>query len=137
MDPKNIIVWNVRGLNSTARQDSVRIMVETAKVDIVCLQETKMEAISRRLILSMLGSSFSNYIFLPSIGASGGILLCWRDRLGAALATRVDSFSVSVQFVSGEGTPWWLTCVYGPQGRDDKLLFLQELRDIRQQCLGP
>ena len=33
--------------------------------------------------------------------------------------------------------PWWLTCVYGPQGDDNNLLFLQELRSIRANCQGP
>ena len=32
---------------------------------------------------------------------------------------------------------WWLTCVYGPQGNDNKIAFLQELREIRAACLGP
>jgi hypothetical protein len=30
-----------------------------------------------------------------------------------------------------------LTCVYGPQGNEDKLSFLQELRTLRAQCMGP
>lgn len=35
------------------------------------------------------------------------------------------------------GPTWWLTCVYRPQGDDNKLLFLQELRDVRAACHGP
>jgi hypothetical protein len=37
----------VRGLNSSVRQDSVRDLVESCQVDVVCLQETKMQCISR------------------------------------------------------------------------------------------
>jgi len=44
---------------------------------------------------------------------------------------------VSVQFSSRNNHPWWFTCVYGPQGTEQKIEFLQELRDIRQACLGP
>ena len=40
MDPSKIAIWNVRRLNSVARQDSVRSLVESTKADIVCLQET-------------------------------------------------------------------------------------------------
>jgi exonuclease III len=36
-----------------------------------------------------------------------------------------------------EGSGWWLTCVYGSQGTDAKISFLQELRTIRQSCHGP
>jgi hypothetical protein len=32
---------------------------------------------------------------------------------------------------------WWLTCVYGPQETQEKIQFLQELREVRAQCIGP
>jgi exonuclease III len=75
MDPSNILFWNVRGLNGTARQDVVRNLVISSKINVVCLQETKMEDISRINVIQMLGRDFSNFIFLPLVGASGGILL--------------------------------------------------------------
>ena len=78
MDPAHILNWNVRGLNSITRQDAVRVMVDSSKIDVVCLQETKMSTVSRRMVLSMLGSDFdNNFIYLPSDGASGGILVAW------------------------------------------------------------
>ena len=137
MDPSRILVWNVRGLNSQARRDAVRVIVDSYKVDVVCLQETKIPDVSRHCILSMLGVEFDNFTFLPSLGASGGILIAWRARLGVVNSSRVDTFSSSVQFSSSDGTSWWLTCVYGPQGNQEKIQFLQELRDIRTVCTGP
>lgn len=128
----------MRGLNSVTHQDSVRVVVNSAAIDMVCLQETKMEVVSRRLILSMLGSdSDNNVTFLTSVGASGGILMAWRTKLGAVGATKIDSFSVSVQFCLDNADPQWLTVVYGPQGIEEKLAFLQELRNIRTQCARP
>jgi len=61
----------------------------------------------------------------------------WRIQLGTVGATRVDAHSVSVQFCPSDGSAWWLTCVYGPQQDQDKIQFLQELRDFRVQCSGP
>jgi len=137
MYPSNILCWNVRGLNSQARQDEVHTLVNSSRVDVVCLQETKMAAVSRGTLLSMLGSDFSYFIELPSIGASGGILIAWRHGLGQASASRIDQYSVPVEFSPRGLQPWWLTCVYGPQEDDNKLLFLQELRSIRANCQGP
>ena len=112
--------------------------MDASKIDVVCLQETKMSTVSRRLVLSMLGSEFdNNFIYLPSDGASGGILVAWRIQLGIVGATRVDAHSLSVQFCSSNGSAWWLTCVYGPKQDQDKIQFLQELRDFRVQCSGP
>lgn len=96
MDPTKILIWNVRGLNSSARHDSVRTIVEAARVDVVCLQETKMAAVSRRVFLSMLGIDFSDFLELPANGASGGILIVWRCSLATTGENRVDNRSASV-----------------------------------------
>ena len=137
MDLAKILIWNVRGLNSTSRQDFVRSIVDSSRSDIVCIQETKVTDMSRTIILSSLGSDFSDFIAAPSVGASGGILIAWRQHIGVSLARRVDNHNVTVQFSTENGLSWWLTSVYGPQGNDDKIRFLQELRDIRAACPGP
>ena len=75
MDPSKILIWNVRGLNSSSRQDSLRSLVVSSRSDIVCVQETKIASISRRIILSALGADFLDYAVVPSTDASGGILI--------------------------------------------------------------
>jgi hypothetical protein len=44
---------------------------------------------------------------------------------------------VSVHFSEIEGRNWWFTGVYGPQEDEEKISFLQELRDVRAFCSGP
>jgi hypothetical protein len=53
------------------------------------------------------------------------------------LQTRIDNFSVSAQNQQQDGVAWWFTGVYGPQLDEHKIQFLNELRLIRSQCLGP
>ena len=84
MDPSKILIWNVRGLNSSSRQDSLRSLVVSSWSDIVCVQETKIAGLSRRIILSALGADFSDYAVVPSTGASGGILIAWRRHIGVS-----------------------------------------------------
>jgi hypothetical protein len=36
-----------------------------------------------------------------------------------------------------EGNPWWLTTVYGPQEEQEKIIFLDELRQLRLGRVGP
>jgi exonuclease III len=120
MDPAKILIWNVRGLNSISRQDYIRSIVDSTRSDIVCIQETKTTDTSRRIILSTLGSDFSDFTVAPSVGASGGILVAWRRHIGWWLGTsysvaqQVDNHIVQVQFSPKNGQSWWLTCVYGP-----------------------
>jgi exonuclease III len=124
MDPANILFWNVQGYNGSGRQAGVQNLVASLRIDVVCLQATKMEVISHVSVLQMFGPDFSNFVFLPSVGASGGILIALKDGLGSLGNSRIDNFSVSVQFCPAGGTVWWLTCVYGPQGNEAKMQFL-------------
>jgi hypothetical protein len=55
--------WNVRGLNAQVRRSGVRDMVAAVKATVVCLQETKLQAISEAMVADMLGESFMNCKF--------------------------------------------------------------------------
>jgi exonuclease III len=74
MDPKKILIWNVRGLSSTSRQDSVRTIVDASRVDIVCIEETKMLSITDGVLLAALGSDFSEFTAVPASGLVEGSL---------------------------------------------------------------
>jgi hypothetical protein len=113
MYPSKILIWNVRGLNSVARQDSVCTLVDASRADIVCIQETKMLAITNRVILSALGSDFSNFSAVPAVGASGGILVACRRHIRVTDISRIDYHSVTIRVSQSNGQHWWLTCVYG------------------------
>jgi exonuclease III len=137
MDLSKVLIWNEPGLNRKARRDAVRDMVASTCPDLVCLQETKKEAISCRMVMSMLGADFGEFIVLPADGTRGGILLAWKGSVCQHINSRIDTFSLSVQFAHGEGVPWWFVGVYGSQSDVLKLQFLQELWLVRQGCAGP
>lgn len=58
---------------------------------------------SQRLFLSVFGSAFDNFIDLPAVGTRGGVLVAWTGGLCQAIATRIDTYSVSVLFSEQEG----------------------------------
>jgi exonuclease III len=74
MSSGNIVIWNVRGLNSRSRRDVVRELVTSERPSIVCLQETKLDVISQSDILQILGQGF-DYFYLLADQTHGGILL--------------------------------------------------------------
>jgi exonuclease III len=49
----NIISWNVRGMNEPKKRMKIRRRLREWKVDIVYLQETKMEVINIKVIRSV------------------------------------------------------------------------------------
>ena len=70
-----IISWNVRGLNEWDERLRVRNLIKNWRLDIVCLQETKLELITRAMIRSLWGGQHVDWSYLGSCGACGGVLL--------------------------------------------------------------
>ena len=70
-----IISWNVRGLNEWDKRLRVRNLIRNWRLDIVCLQETKMELITRVVILSLWGGQHVDWSYLGYCGASREVLL--------------------------------------------------------------
>lgn len=68
----------MRGINSSWKWDSVRNKIVEAKCDFVCLQETKKENFDASFLKKICPTSFDCFDFLPSVGASGGILVAWK-----------------------------------------------------------
>lgn len=136
MDQPKILIWNVRGLNTRSRHDNVRKVVDDSRPAIVCFQETKLAYISEWDVMSILGRDFRHFVFLPAQGTQGGILVAWREGTFSAEHWRVHLHSVSVKF-SSENEDWWFTGVYGPQQDGEKVAFLNELREVRENCVGP
>jgi exonuclease III len=76
-----IIDWNVRGANNPAKRRALQLFFSDKPCNIVCLQETKIENMTRALVVEMLGPRFGdNFICLPANGARGGVLIaCTSD----------------------------------------------------------
>ena len=94
MDQLSILIWNLRGLNSFARQSVVCSLVRDNHISIVCFQETKVQLVTLQLIVQACGPRFQNFISVPSNGASGGLIIAWDDDL-----VQIDEVSSSNNFI--------------------------------------
>ena len=128
----NILNWNVRGLNDGARRDSVFDLVRDTGSSVVCLQETKLAAIDRAVVLRTLGTKFlNNYAVLPALQTRRGILLAvFEDYFTLSNVSLTCNTVTAMITMKADNMEWWITVVYGPQTDADKLLFLQELKDL-------
>ena len=82
----NILSWNVSGLNCPNKRLMVRTLLRQWRVDIVCLQETKLEFISRKDVISLWGCRYVDWCYMAASRVAVGILLMWDKRV----VTRVD-----------------------------------------------
>jgi exonuclease III len=107
-----IVSWNMRGLNDGSKRLRVRNLLRTWKADIVCLQETKLEAVDWGTIQSLWRGQYVDWLCLNSSGVSGGILIMW---VVEKVDEAVGRFSISCRFkVVLYGFEWGFTRVYGP-----------------------
>jgi len=55
-----------RGLNDKGRRDNQRKIVDASKPAVICLQETELENISERDVVSLFRRDFTQFVFLPT-----------------------------------------------------------------------
>ena len=91
MKPK-ILSWNVRGLNEGKKRLKVRNLLRNWKVDTVCFQETKVDFISNNFVRSLWGCLYVEWCYVPSRGASGGILVLWDRRVVTKVEVALGRF---------------------------------------------
>jgi endonuclease/exonuclease/phosphatase family metal-dependent hydrolase len=56
-----IISWNVRGMNELDKRLRIKNLLKGWKVDVVCLQETKLGLISSRVVRSLWGGQYVDW----------------------------------------------------------------------------
>ena len=93
-----ILSWNVRELNDRDKRLQVRSLIKQWGADIICLQETKLEQVTRRIVRSLWDIHHVDWMFLGFVGASGGILLMWDRRVVEKIDEVVGDFLVSCRF---------------------------------------
>lgn len=131
-----IISWNVRGLGSRSKRRVLKEKLVNSKADVVILQETKKDVIQRKLIGSIWGIRYSDWVSIPSNGRSGGILIMWKTKSVSVVEAVVGIFSISIKIKGINGLDWWISGVYGPNKVTERDDFWDELAGLYGLC-GP
>jgi exonuclease III len=127
-----ILCWNIRGLNDSNKWDAVRNKVEESACAVFCLQETKKHAFDSSFIRNFAPRRFDKYDFVPSVGASGGILLVWNSTVFDGTVLDKQRYGITVHFTSTHTSQSWkLTSVYGPCTEPSRTEFMSWFRGHR------
>ena len=121
--------WNIRGLNAAEKHDAVRDKIEESGCAIICLQETKVQHFDMPFIKKFAPRRFDKFDFVPSDGASGGILVLWNSAIFLGHTIDKRSFGMTLSFTSQHHFSCWkMTVVYGPCREPSCTNFVQWLR---------
>ena len=113
-----ILSWNVRGANHCDKRKVIKALIKKNKVDLVCLQETKIQEMTRGIIRSTGVGRFLDWGTVDSRGSAGGIVVLWDNRVLEMIELEKGECSISCHFKNCEdGFTWTFTGVYGPTKR--------------------
>jgi hypothetical protein len=93
----NILNWNARGINSADKKKAVRAKIEESGCSVL---ESKVDHVDCSLMKKIAPKSFSKFSFVPSMGASGGIIMWWKDSILKGEVLRCQDFAITIAFTS-------------------------------------
>jgi exonuclease III len=126
--------WNVRRLNNPTRRQVVKELVSDHRYTIVCFQATKLQVVDGFTIANTISQAFlCNSAVLLAVGTRGGVVFaCSQDQFSMMqVVVRNCSVTATVTRLA-DSTVWTITAVYVPQDNVKKMVFLQELWQIKQ-----
>ena len=128
----NILCWNIRGINGVEKWDALKKKIEESTCAIICLQETKRESFDHRFIRNFVPRRFDKYDFIPSVGASGGIIVIWNSTIFNGVTIEKHSFAMRLSFTSLHNMEQWsLINLYGPCQEPARSDFISWLRNLQ------
>jgi hypothetical protein len=126
-----VMNWNLRGINSDKKWVALANKIEESGCDIICLQETKRESFDLAYIRKFCPKKFNKFEYVPSVGASGGLIIIWNGSLFNGELAFHNDFSISVNFKCNlSNDTWILTNIYGPCQADKKSQFIDWFANI-------
>ncbi|KAL5156430.1 hypothetical protein HKD37_15G041390 [Glycine soja] len=90
----NIISYNIRGLGRGIKWPAIRRLVNENHIDLLCIQETKIESINKLLCQALWGNSKFSWESYPSANSAGGILCVWNEK-----SLKVDVEAMLFKFI--------------------------------------
>ena len=90
-----ILSWNVRGVNDKNKRKIIKALISSQKVDLVCLQETKMTEMSLGVVRSLGVGRFLEWGALNAWGAAGRVVVFWDNKVLELVRMDVGLFSIS------------------------------------------
>lgn len=128
-----IISFNVRGLGRGIKWGSIRRMVIKETVGMLCLQETKKEAIDKALCQALWGYSEVKWELNPTINSPGGMLCLWSEATFKMENKITGSGFIFLQGIwHGYGERVVILNIYSPCDVNMKRILWDQIKQLRR-----
>ncbi|GLT88307.1 hypothetical protein SLE2022_063400 [Rubroshorea leprosula] len=123
-----LLSMNIRGLGGIGKKREIRDLVAKQKVDVLFVQETKMEKIDRCLCRMVWDSDNFEWVAQPANGTLGGILIIWNANVFKKIGYLEGAGFLGVVGNWGdENVPCYLVTVYSPCDLASKRILWENL----------
>lgn len=128
-----IVSWNARGMNSQNKQRLLKRQMEKYKPNMLFLQETKCNKVLIEKLRIKLGRNFE-VLEIESKGREGGLATFWdTKRYQLVAAEESKNYLALEMLLTGNSSSFLCSNIYSPQRLDDKLDFLDSLKQLMER----
>ncbi|WMV32614.1 hypothetical protein MTR67_025999 [Solanum verrucosum] len=121
------------------RLDERKFALENKMIeDIYCFQETKVNKGVENIVKQLWSSRWMRCGYIEADGSRGGILIMWDCRIWTGSMVEIGQYSITYRFDAVQSSfSWFLTGVYAPHTRSEKLDCWEEVAAVKELCEGP
>lgn len=119
-------------MNERPKRLAVRQTILIERLQIVCLQETKIQSMIDTQIKQTVNRTLDGYVQLQALGTRGGILLAWATNRFTLMQSQQTNHTITVLVKNNlDNSEFYFTGVYGPATREGREEFYDELRQVK------
>nr|GEV25337.1 RNA-directed DNA polymerase, eukaryota [Tanacetum cinerariifolium] len=130
----NFLSLNIQGLAQKAKKDWVKKLCIKNKVNLLAIQETKMESMELCSVEICWGNFAFDYVHSDSVGNSGGILCVWDPNSFRRSNTTISNYFIMIRGMwLKTGVNLLIVAVYAPHDLRDKRMLWDYLAHVINQ----
>lgn len=123
------LVWNCRGLGRPSAVRSLKAFIRTHRPSLLFLSELHTSSTQKiQNICTAMG--FAHMEFVPAIGRSGGLVLCWKPEVALRIVLANGMLISGIIHSPSLNLDWQFTGVYGPPIPTMRPLLWDQLREL-------
>ncbi|XP_050222649.1 uncharacterized protein LOC126672737 [Mercurialis annua] len=125
--PLSFVSWNCRGgLSFNRKEHFIRNMVSTNNLSFIGLLESKKEVVGEFLVSKLWPNLDYKFDFIPSVGASGGILLIWNSMMNN-VSTSKGHRCIVLDFLF-DAVPCRHILIYASNVASERMVFWRDIQ---------
>lgn len=132
-----ILSWNIRGVNAPSKQRMVRELRIRVELDLILLQETKLEQLRENEVLNKVWRRGERRTSV-GVAGSGGLVSLWNPKKWRGYELCKSEHFITIGLVSLlTNKEYWITNVYAPTSVEGRRRLWASLVEIHKDWGGP